>query len=189
MLEVSVKLLDFENPSIFWNDYPQFKFKEPFASLYKKDKTKNKDYSSRIMWCFGLLYSKDSIYVNSTIDEKKQLIADEFMIGKTKFEWTGEVTAIKMSELDSTYVSLFVTPAQKSLFSWETKLKEIQNIFDDNEVTLDMGDADLKNMLILIDKLPKFYEIYEKTKKVVMEEQVSKNKGDVNVSASDEGLI
>jgi len=178
----------FDTNSNFWKMNPQFKILEPFKSLYIKDKTAGKKYTSKVMWAVAFLLdpSKDNIYRNVPTDERKELICRDFLgYSVSKFD--------KYQNIMDFYKKQVLSQAAKSLLVWE-------DIMTDREKTLKgMYKEALKNkdidLIVELDKLlattPKYYMDYDKIKKTFLEEEESNNRGKGNrvKSLTDTGEI
>lgn len=62
----------------FWEANPQFTIMEPFSTLYKNDKTKDKDTSSKHAWCVSLFCEtfEKSIFAHFPEDERKEELSE-----------------------------------------------------------------------------------------------------------------
>lgn len=63
----------------FWLFNPEMKIPEVFASLYKSDKSKNKEDSSRLMWGIYLIYHRKSKFYNLPLEDKERLVAKDYL--------------------------------------------------------------------------------------------------------------
>ena len=57
MIKINYRILD--QATNFWEVNPQFKIYYPFHLLYDKDKSKDKDFSSRQMWTVFFMCDPD----------------------------------------------------------------------------------------------------------------------------------
>ena len=115
-------LTNFDIGANYWEIDPQLKVIEPFATLYKEDKSKKKSNSSLTMWAIALFADPESRFKNLSEDKKKELIEKDYIRHKCKdFDWKSLAEGIEV------YRSLYITQAQRSLIDWENKLKEMDD--------------------------------------------------------------
>jgi len=181
-------LTTFDVTTNFWKMNPQFKIIDPFMTLYKNDRSKGKKDSSKTMWAVVLSLdpSKDNAFRNIPIDERRELIARDYL-KKPKFDWEQRRDVIDF------YRNQILSQAAKSLIIWE-------EIMNDREKTLKaMYTVALKakdiSMISDLDKLlsttPKYYLDYDKIKTAFKneEEALTRGKGNKIKSLSDGGEI
>ena len=101
----------------FWTTNPQLKIPEIFNKLYKADKSKNKDQSSKLMWSFFLLVHPDSAYKNLPIKKREDIIIKEYIKDKD-FKFSEYREHLKLVE------DLTLTPAKRQLKEWSRILDE-----------------------------------------------------------------
>lgn len=183
-------ILENYNPkNNFWEEHPQFMAMGPCKKLYNADKSKNKVESSMLMWGIALCYlpSSDLYYVGN----KEELIARDFLSVKgasTDKFWD------KYKDIIDFFVEATLTQAEKSLVSWEKRLKQRDEFLEQQNYTFGYIDADgveyRDNTKALDDmgsKTGKFYEEYFKIQKELKEEEASsKNKKIKSSTASGE---
>ena len=63
----------------FWKVHPQLKLVGKFKEFYEKDKTKDKEKSSSVMWAIFLIYDSDSEVFNFDLKEKISLVSKDFL--------------------------------------------------------------------------------------------------------------
>ena len=191
--------IDIYDPSSnFWDVNPQYKTMAPFSELYKKDRKRTKLDSSRDMWfVVGILDTK-SRYSSIEEDPSREMgqfrtISRDIMKDE---HWLHENYERLKPYIDE-YAS-FRTPAQRSLLTWEKKLKQRDNIIDETDYEVGITDSNGKlvgsNVKVLDDMLvasPKLWEQYFKIMEKVEAEgnEGGTVKGDSEASASDEGRI
>ena len=125
------KLLDsFDITANFWEVNKQLKVVEPFASLWKEDKSKDKSHSSRIMWGVALAYDADSKYINYSEVDRKKIIAKDWLLDKD-FKWKD------YSKLTEAYQEMFVNEALRTKREFENKLAERRVLINSTEYNLE----------------------------------------------------
>ena len=172
----------------FWKMNPQFKLIDPYMSLYKADKTKAKNHSSKIMWCIVAIYdpSPENIYRNLEIDQTKEILARDFL-QQPNFKWE------KYKEELDFFKNQVLTPASRSLVTWEeiiTKRDEAVKKF--YKKAIDEEDIyQITELDKLIAATPKFFQDYNKIKQQFDEQEDSTKygKGQRIKSLSDDGSI
>lgn len=160
----------------FWEDNPQFTSIGEFKNLYKSDKSKSKKDSSLTMWAIALCYhpKSDLFYVGN----KLELIAKDMLSIKDK-------DIDKFWDEHKSIVELFIetttTQAEKSLVSWDNRLKKRDEFIDGQDYTFGYTDEDgveykdnTKALDDMCSKTAKFYEEYFKIQKDLKEEEVVK---------------
>src|SRR5690606_5933242 len=70
---------NFNTDENFWELYPEFKIAMSFKDLYKSDKSRGKESSSRIMWFVALCHSPRSRYRNLEINDRYEVIGEDYM--------------------------------------------------------------------------------------------------------------
>lgn len=121
----------------FWETFPLFKMKEPFRSLYKKDRSKDKHKTDKFMWLLVWCYDIDS-EIYSIIEEDEKLSTAE------------EIADITIKEVvDDTfymYATAFTdtidTVLSANVRALEDKLKERQLFISNTNYTLDSTERD-----------------------------------------------
>ena len=171
--------INFENS--FWDEYPELKIPNAFNELYTKDKSKDKNKSSRIMWAIHLHSHPESKLYN--LPDKEEVIARDF-IKEKDFKWE------TYSELLELYRNVVLTPAERALQNWD----EIMSLRDKGvkefyKEAIDAKDADI---ILKLDKAlaatPKMFDDYKRIKESY-EEEKTKKKGTKISSLSDSDEI
>lgn len=152
-------LHNFDIGSNYWKIDPQLKAVEPFATLFKNDKSKGKGNSSQIMWAISLFCDPESRLFKLTKKRKQEIIEKDYY--KKELDWG------KYKEHIETYTSLYTTQAIRSLVNWEEKLQERDAFLKEVPYTLETGDT-LDKMLSNTSKL---YDLYEKILERLKEEE------------------
>ena len=71
-------LHNFDIKSSYWKIDPQLKAIEPFATLYKNDKSKGKSNSSLIMWAIALFTDPESRLAKLSKARKQEIIQKDY---------------------------------------------------------------------------------------------------------------
>ena len=190
----------FKGTENFWEMNSQYKILYKDTDLYKKDRSKSKTRSSKIMWgIFFLLHPTKSDLYN--VPNKEQLIVDNY-IKEKDFKWE------EAEEEQQIFLSSILTQAERSLVNWDTYmrkrdsyLKSLEYYFDEyatdengDNITSKTGQfVTVKGTAEQLDKAygvtPKMYAEYEKIKRLLGEEEVKRGKGNRPKSPSETGEI
>tara|TARA_R110002096_G_scaffold26173_4_gene81103 strand:+ start:13888 stop:14412 length:525 start_codon:yes stop_codon:yes gene_type:complete len=152
----------------FWKEYPELIFAPGIDVIYKKDKSKNKDKSSQLMWAIHLCENLESKYYN--VPNKYELIAEKFL-KDPKFKWNAYQDAIEL------YRDASLTEAERSLTVWNDTMKlrsrSIKEMYQDAFKNQDDTKAllDLDKMLAAT---PKMFDDYKKIKSEYEADKIKK---------------
>lgn len=128
----------------FWEKLSELTNIEPFKTLYKEDKSKNKEKSSKIMWGIALCYDYNSKLRNLTEQERLNIIEKDV--------WNGRLSEDLLITLKNSYNKLQQNSIRRYIAEWDEKLDErrlfIKNLTYD-EKTWDVIDK----MLLSTEKL------------------------------------
>ena len=192
--------IDIYDPSSnFWNVNPQYKTMHPFSSLYKSDRKRTKLDSSRDMWMVvGILDTKSrysSVEEDPSQDFSQFKVISRDLCGGNE-NWLYE-NYDRLKEYIDAYSS-FKTPAQRSLASWERKLKQRDQIINDTDYEVGVTDqngrmvgSNVKQLDDMLVTMPKLFDQYF----LIMEKVAAEGneggvvKGDSEASASDMGRL
>jgi tRNA(Ile)-lysidine synthase TilS/MesJ len=173
----------------FWEENPQFQIVQPFKRFYKNDKSKGKRDSSELMWAIALIhYPKSDLYY---IEDKDSVIARDLLgVKESEIESFWD----KHKELIDFFVEMALTQSEKSLVSWEKRMRQRDRFLSEQVYTFGTVDEDgtehkdnTKSFDDMQSKTAKFYEEYFKIKKELTEEEsVSKNKREKSSTAKGE---
>jgi len=179
----------------FWNIHPELKIAGEFKSLYTSDKSRNKANSSKLAWAILLIWDRESRYYNlpeEGEDNKIDLIFDEHYGDVTYYKKNKE----KVLSLRDYYLKITETIAQRTLRGIEEKLSERHRFlrktpYDDGDPITDVGEWAKRIDTIdkMMERTEKIYNLYEKARKVVEQEQQTNVMGDAQESLSDGGEI
>lgn len=139
---------------LFWDANPQFKVLGDFADLYKKDRTKGKQYSSKVMWAvvFFADLDKENKFRSFPEDERKSLIKKEF-VNDNRFKWE------EVQYLVDFYLLTQMSQQKRSLIMLRKKMEEREAFLAivkyslKNAKELDTIIANTDKLFSLMDKL------------------------------------
>src|SRR5690606_25229769 len=155
----------FNTDENFWELYPEFKLALSFKDLYKSDKSRNKESSSRVMWYVALTTDPGSRYYNLPIEEKHLVLGLDYMEDEKYYEKHQK----KLDQLIEDYKMTILTPAQRHLLEWDKKIDERSKFINNLPYNLETYE-DLDKMMA---KTQKVYDILKKIK-----EDLSREEGD-----------
>lgn len=181
----------------YWQLNPIMKTIPKFKVLFDKDKSKNKQKSSKIMWAIALFLdpNEHNVWRNTRKEDKTKLIEEDFMKGEDfKFSYPPVI------ELLEEYLDKCITVAQKELINIENKLQERGKFIKETPYKLDSyeetenGYKKVKGTAEQLDKmLVGTYQIYKQFAQIKKDITEESNKGSVKggqtESASEKGLI
>ncbi len=169
----------------FWKDNFDLLIVEEFNALYSKDKSKNKEESSKIMKALYYVLHPDSLYYNAP--NKYEIISKSFL-KDPKFNWES------IQPITLLFKEFVLSDAQKALINWgeimvmrDTTLKKLYK----EALNVNVSEVDtktLKDLDAMLTATPKMFEDYKKVKKEY-EEELVKKKGKKNKSLSDAGEL
>ena len=158
----------------FWECNPFFKVPKVFNELYTKDKSKDKNNSSQIMWAIALYTDSGSMYKDLTDDERRKYISDEYNIDFKKYQ-----------ELIDAW-EVFKTPIEKQMEQWQ-RLMVQKNAMLKN-LNLDINNWETIEEMVLSNAA--LYKAYEALKaRLAQEEDSGTARGGQEESLSEKGLI
>ncbi|MCA9750546.1 MAG: hypothetical protein KC414_15655 [Romboutsia sp.] len=163
----------------FWVTYPQFLAIEKFREFHFDDKSKQKSYSSKIMWGIAFVVHPASVFSNLDEDDKRALIAHDY-IEEDNFDWN------KVKDIEEEFEYVVLSKAKKSLNDWEKKLRERDLFISNTKYTAETAD--------LLDKILKntadLWKQYKNIREDVLAEgNTAVDKGGSTPSLTDEGRI
>lgn len=146
----------------FWKINPQYKLLGLFANLHRRDTSKDKGYSSKIMWAilFFADMTKDNSFRNFPEDERKSLIKDEFMSG-TKFNWKDNQNLVDF------YIQTQTTQQKRSLMMLKRKMEEREAFLDKSKYTI----TNAKELDSIIANTEKLFSLLNKLEESIRKEE------------------
>lgn len=156
--------VEFDPEQSFWVMNKQFKYVEPFKSLYNEDKSKTKKESSTMMWAIYFIYDIDSMYFDLEMDKRVELTCVDY-IGDPKFY---DKNLDSVSILGEAYVECCYTTAEKSLADFNHKMRERSKIIAETAYTFDYYEEDPKTGRLFTKKgtADQLDKMMERTKKL-----------------------
>ena len=179
----------------FWEVHPSLKAAGPFKEIWKKDRTRGKDRSSKIAWCIALIWDRKSDFYNLEIGGKYcklKLVFGDFFGDKNFYTKEKEL----VDDLRDFYIESTTTVAQRTLVGIEEKLKERDKFI--RNTPYDMGEIGDRGAYVggtvdTLDKMmantEKLYSLYDKARKIVDQEMQQSTMGGAEQSLSDSGEI
>lgn len=175
----------------YWVTYPMANAAGPYKTLFEKDKTKGKSFSSKLAWCIKLIWDRGSDYYNLEELEKTELVFGDVM-GNKNYPVKNKVL---VDELTAFYIRTQTTVAKRTLTGIEEKLLE-RDVFIKN-TPYELGALTERGYVggtvDTLDKMMantyKLYELYDKARVLVDQENQQSNRGNVKTSLSDSGDI
>lgn len=131
----------------FWEVNPIFKVVGEFASFYRRDTSRGKGTTSKIMWAIALLEDTSDDNKLKTYPEidRKKIIAEEY-IRDEKFDWD------KHQKLIDAYVSSQMSKNKRSLRGLRLKMEERESFIMNTPYTIENAN-DLDRIMANTDKL------------------------------------
>lgn len=170
---------NFELSANFWKLNPQLIIPEVFNALYKGDKSKDKQDSSKIMWAIALLLEPESKFYNLPVTERREIISKDYL-KIDKFKWDSIDKEVKF------YERMILTPAQRQLSEWNRLMDEKNEYMRTLKYNSDTAEL-IEKLLISNGKL--FIE-YERLSELLQKEgDVGLVKGGVVESLGERGEI
>ncbi len=186
-------MLDGVNPKMnFWEIYPLFKEISIFKKLYKGDTSRLKNKTSKIMWGIAMAEHPRSDLYN--VSNKRELIKKDIIKFK-EFEWDDYEEHIIL------FIDMVTTQAEKSLISWNNRIKKRDQFLEEQEYTfgyevLDQDGALLrkfggntKELDTMLSNTAKIYNEYFQIKKELEKDDIKRGKANKPKSATDAGEI
>jgi hypothetical protein len=185
---------NFNTNENFWEVHPALAAAGPFKEIHRKDKSRGKDRSSKLAWCVKLIWNRKSDFYNLPEvgpDNKIDLVFED-VYGDSKYYKSNKVA---VEELRAFYISSTTTAAARTLLGIEDKLKE-RDVFMRN-TPYDMGQLEERGWIggtvDTLDKMmantEKLYNLYNKARQVVEQEEQTVAMGGGQESLSDTGDI
>lgn len=177
----------------YWLMNPIMKTIGVFNNLYKKDKSKAKAQSSKLMWAIAIYCdsNEENPWRNLAEAEKKELIAEDFL-NDPKFNWEHP----EIIELINTYDKYCLTVAERHLKDLQNKALERGEFIKKVPYSLDTYEdgkvlkgtaAQLDTMIVNSIKL--FQQLEAIEAQIYKEKAEGVGRGGATESASEKGLI
>ena len=155
-------LANFDIDVNFWQINPVFKVTGEFAKFYKKDTSKDKRASSKVMWAISLFAdtSKENKLRNYSEKDRKVLISVDW-IKDDAFKWG------KFTHLVVAYREIELTPSKRSLLFLRQKLEEREMFLSTTTYTIENA----KNLDDIIANTDKLFNLVSKLEALIEKEE------------------
>jgi len=173
---------DFNIKNSYWKVHPSHIY--VFNEFYSNDKTKNKQYSSKVMWAIKYVYHRESPYYELPTQEKWDVVIDLLQLDTP----TVKFKPSKHEDIIITYQNINYTKVERYLKMWEDELEDRLNFLKSIEYSTDtpvdlikLKEDFLKNTDRMMDSLTKAYSALEKEKAL--------GKGGMEETPSEQGIL
>ena len=178
-----VLINNFDTDMNFWEVYPDLKLALSFKQLFKSDKSRNKEVSSKKMWFVVLTNALNSRFINIPEKERYDVIGEDFMGDKNYYKSNKDT----LDELINDLKRLSETPSQRHLRQWVKTL-------EDRTTFLESVEYDLSNFKALDEmaaNTAKLMDTFKKLQDMILKEEagVGSVKGGGQESLADTGEI
>jgi hypothetical protein len=112
----------------FWECNRELKYLSPFSKFYESDLSKNKEYSSRVMWAIYLFCDPESRFSRMFTSERRKEIKDNYL-KDDKFNWEDK----SIEQLINGYEDKMLTKLQNSYNRLIKKLEERDNFISNTK--------------------------------------------------------
>jgi len=169
----------------FWSIHPEMRFAASLEEFYKKDKSKDKKESSKIMWAIQMCEEPNSKFYNRPNKYKEMT---ETFLKSIKVNWK------KLTPIIDSYRDTALSDAERALTSWNETIKmrdhAIKELYQEllQEGTAMLDTKALKDVDSMLAATPKMFDDYNKIKATFEEEKIHK-KGAQTLSLSDEDAL
>jgi hypothetical protein len=161
-----MRLNNFDFTKNFWQTFPEIIALPEFKDVYTLDSSKNKEETSKIMWCIHLCSSPNSSIYSAPDKWPKTA---KSITGNEKLDWK------KYKELISNYEELLLTPAEKYFHAFNTIMENKREYLKEFNYTT-ATESLLKLVETMTTNLYKHSQEYDKVKKLLREEYSKANK-------------
>jgi len=117
----------------FWEIFPYMKSTGGFKKLYKEDRSKEKNKSSKVMWYLSLVTDIDSEFYSLDKSEQYDTVCDVLDLDIIKYLGEEENLNILLTEFES----FIDTPITSDIRAHEEKLEERKRFIQNTPYTLD----------------------------------------------------
>jgi hypothetical protein len=143
-------LSSFSLSSNFWETNEHLLLIKEFKEFHKRDKSRSKKDSSKIMWAISLLVHPKSKFNELSQEEKIKLISEEYL--EESKAWI-----IEYSLLIDVYKHLVLTKLQRIALDWGNKLDERMRLIMSTPYTLDNA-KELDEAMARTEKVWSYYQ-------------------------------
>lgn len=150
----------------FWELNPQLILMPPFAGLYIQDNSKDKEYSSKQMWCIFFMKEPDED-ANKFFRFGEEKVKE--MLTETWFQdadwWDNEM----FKQCADAYPNMCLNAVERSFYSKKKMLEKLANFLEH----ADFDEDNVAKFVSAHSKIPKIYEEYEKIEEKFMKSKTS----------------
>ena len=174
-------LSNYDEKANFWKLYPTFKVPSVFKDLYNSDKSKNKKFSSDLMWALCFLFDKTAANPYKTLQKQDKIeVVNEDILNNPGFDWEMYADLYKEGE------RIFFTEIERTYYSYVEKMEQRRKLIEDSEYTLETAST--------LDKIIKDTESVRKEmdnlKRLVDQQEIEgTTKGNIILSATEKKEI
>lgn len=173
----------FDTDMCFWEIYPELKLATEFKQLYKSDKSRGKEVSSKKMWFVVLSNSMNSRFINVPEEERYRLLGDELM-GNEEYYWANKDW---LDPIILQLKTLAETPSYRHLRQWIKTLEDRTKFLEGVEYDL----TNFKALDEMAANTAKLLDTFKKVQEMILKEEAGSGvvKGGGQVSLADSGEI
>ena len=185
----------------FWSVFPEFRAAGYFKPVYKKDQSKNKHRSSKLMWFLVLAFDIDSQFYKLDEAEKMELLTEDLEFDPVKFVGGEDNWRITIKA----FTDAIDTALSRAVRINEAKLLERARFIDETPYSLDKmvypnkeeGESfkpykhsgTAKDLDTMVTGTGKIIEDVKKQRAMLAQEGEAVARGGTEVSATDNGVI
>lgn len=164
----------------FWDTFESFKDVDPFSKMRSSDKSPGKRISSMRMWAIALACDPKSDFYNLS-DKRGKIALAMRRNHRMEVEWDS------LDEIIISFTDMYLNQSEKSLLSWERRMKERDEFLDKQEWSFDYyneeGDT-VKGNADQLDKMHGLTHKHYKDYQVIIKELQELNIKDQNAKKS-----
>jgi hypothetical protein len=128
-----MKYIDnFQGGACFWEIFPHIMETPPFKDVYKADRSKNKNHTSKLMWFIALVTDIDSEYYSMLENEQKEILYDVLDLDISTIIKENDLMKLRIS-----FENFSDTVLSADVRALERKLLERKRFIQDTQYTLD----------------------------------------------------
>ena len=172
---------EFSQNQNFWDLNPHMIYVAPFADLYTRDKSKDKEQSSKDMWCIFWLSDPDE-----EINKYYRLPKDQLLDTCKSFNPNFDPTDPDIEDCLNRYPYLCLSADELAYKQQKDQLIEISRFLATQEISFD----NIETLIKLKSQLPKIYQDFDKVEKnFVKVKQQSRVHGGRTLNQREKGNI
>ena len=148
----------------FWELNPHMIYVPPFADLYTRDKSKNKDESSKHMWCIVWMVDPDE-----EINKYYRIPKEERLTICQSYNKLFDPTDLDIEDCMNQYPYLCMSADELAYKQQKDQLIEISQFLSTQEIAMDT----IADIIKLKSLLPKIFQDFEKIEKTFIKTKAS----------------